>query len=143
MEHRFGIDVRWSDLDPYRHVNHAAYLAYCETARIAFLDEIGFPMSRLEDDGYRIVVVGIDARWLVPIVEGMRPTVVTVVGELGRVRSTWHQSIVDDDVTCFTAAVSAAFVDLEGRPCRAPIGFVEAATGHRPGASRVRGGGPR
>ena len=33
MVHRFDVDVRWSDLDPYRHVNHATYLAYCDCKR--------------------------------------------------------------------------------------------------------------
>ncbi len=29
------VHMRWSDMDPYRHINNSAYLAYLEQARIA------------------------------------------------------------------------------------------------------------
>jgi acyl-CoA thioester hydrolase len=46
---RFRIDteIRYSDLDPNEHVNHARYLIYLEEARLAFrrhiADELGLP----------------------------------------------------------------------------------------------------
>ena len=33
--HETTIHVRWGELDPYRHVNHATYLSYLEHARVA------------------------------------------------------------------------------------------------------------
>lgn len=127
MVHRFDVAVRWADLDPYRHVNHATYLAYCESARIALLEEIGFSMRRLAELGCQIVIVGLEARWLAPALEGMTVTVETEVEEVGRVRSSWRQRILHDDEVLFDAMVSAAFTDESGRPRRAPEGFVEAA----------------
>lgn len=129
MNHRYQTAVRWADLDPYRHVNHATYLSYCEAARIALLDDIGFGMPRLEELGCRIVITRLDARWLAPVLEGAQVVVETRVAEVGRVRSTWRQTILVGDEICFEADVSAAFTTLEGRPRRAPEGFVEAATG--------------
>lgn len=127
MVRRYPIDIRWSDLDPYRHVNHATYLSYCESARIAFLDEIGFGMRRLADLDAQIVIVGIEARYRVPAIEGMHPVVESEIVEMGRVRSTWRQRLVDGDTELFTVDVHVAFTDLAGRPRRAPEGFVEAA----------------
>jgi acyl-CoA thioester hydrolase len=46
---RFGIatEIRYSDLDPNEHVNHARYLIYLEEARLAFrrhlADDLGLP----------------------------------------------------------------------------------------------------
>ena len=47
--------------------------------------------------------------------------------EMGRVRSTWRQRLVDGDTELFNVDVHVAFTDLAGRPRRAPEGFVEAA----------------
>lgn len=129
MVHRYEVDVRWADLDPYRHVNHATYLAYCESARIALLEEIGFSMRRLAGLDRQIVIVRLEARWLAPALEDMTVTVETEVEEVGRVRSAWRQRVLHGDEALFDALVEAAFTDPSGRPRRAPEGFVEAAGG--------------
>jgi acyl-CoA thioester hydrolase len=36
------IPVAWGDMDAYRHVNNAVYFRYFESARIAFLGQVGF-----------------------------------------------------------------------------------------------------
>ncbi|MBT8201655.1 MAG: hypothetical protein KJO36_14155 [Acidimicrobiia bacterium] len=38
--HTVDIHVRFYELDPYRHVNHSAYIQYFETARIQLLEDI-------------------------------------------------------------------------------------------------------
>jgi acyl-CoA thioester hydrolase len=44
---RIETEIRYSDLDPNEHVNHARYLSYLEEARLAFRrrldDELGLP----------------------------------------------------------------------------------------------------
>jgi acyl-CoA thioester hydrolase len=35
--------VRWSEVDPYGHANHAAYLEWFETARNHYLEAVGLP----------------------------------------------------------------------------------------------------
>ena len=126
MEHRFDTRVRWADLDPYWHVNHATYLSYCEAARIRLLDDIGWSMQALEARDLRIVVVEVTARWLRPALVDMDLVVVTRVGEMGRVRSTWHQQIVAGDAVLFEVDVQAVFTDATGKPRRIPEGFADA-----------------
>ena len=46
------IPVRWGELDPYNHLNHAVYFSYCEAARIAMLEQAGWGMGTLEDAGF-------------------------------------------------------------------------------------------
>lgn len=58
----FGIRhrVRWSEVDPFAHANHAAYLEWFEEARNRYLEAVGLPplspttpgpvMARLEVD---------------------------------------------------------------------------------------------
>ena len=83
-------------------------------------------MRRLTELGCQIVIVAIDAKWHAPGLEGRTLTIETEVSQLGRVRSTWLQRILDGDELLFEAAVTAAFTTLEGRPRRGPEGFVEA-----------------
>ena len=45
--HRTTIVPRFGELDPYNHVNHAAYVAYFEAARCVALDDIEMSLSDL------------------------------------------------------------------------------------------------
>lgn len=128
MTHRTELKVRFYELDPYNHVNHTNYLAYFETARIEFLTDAGFGLDRLKDRGWQLVVVELEARFMATA--GMHDllTIDTWVGEMGRVRSTWHQEMRRDDDLIASLEVSAAFTDLDGRPRRVPEDFAAAVS---------------
>lgn len=120
MAHRYDVVVRFYELDPYNHVNHAVYFSYFETARIALLAEAGLTMEGMRHDGLMIVVAEIDARFRRPAVEGDRLVVETEVVEFGRVTSRWHQRLLRGDELLVEQDVVAAFTDVEGRPQRFP-----------------------
>ena len=54
--HEKEIEIRWSDLDPYGHVNHAVFLTYLEEVRDEWLEAIvgaealGYVVARVEID---------------------------------------------------------------------------------------------
>ena len=54
--HEKEIEIRWSDLDPYGHVNHAVFLTYLEEVRDEWLtravgdDALGYVVARVEID---------------------------------------------------------------------------------------------
>lgn len=112
------IDVRFYELDPYRHVNHSAYIQYFETARIALLEEIGLGLIHLEDLGYRIVVTSIETRFLKSAEMGDRLTVHTWVEGMKRATAQWGQQISQGADVYATQTVGAAILTLEGRPTR-------------------------
>ena len=41
MAHRYPIKVRFYELDPYNHLNHASYVQYFEVGRVELLESIG------------------------------------------------------------------------------------------------------
>ena len=45
MTHRTPISVRFSEVDPYRHVNHAVYIVYFEEGRTAALAAAGLDLG--------------------------------------------------------------------------------------------------
>lgn len=118
--HRTTIHVRWSELDPYHHVNHATYLSYFEHARIGVLDAIGWDMETLEKAGYRVVVVRIDIGFRQAARAGDTVEVTSAVTSVGASASTWRQVLARGDTTLVEATVEAACTDLEGRPVRMP-----------------------
>ena len=40
------VSTRWIDMDGLRHLNHAAYLSYMETARLYLYESLGYEMHR-------------------------------------------------------------------------------------------------
>jgi acyl-CoA thioester hydrolase len=124
--HTTSVKVRFYELDPYDHVNHTNYFSYFETARIEYLTEMGWGLDVLKAQGSQLVVVEIVARFLAAARYGQELTIYTWVEEAGRVKSTWRQVMlrgVDEEVARIT--VTAAFTDLEGRPRRLPVEFVD------------------
>jgi acyl-CoA thioester hydrolase len=128
MSHTSTIKVRFGDLDPYDHVNHARYLTYFESARIELLDEIGFGMDVMKRLGFQIVLVEITAGF--HAAAGLHDVlaITTDVHEVRRATTRWRQEARRGDQLVATLDVRAAFTDLDGRPSRPPPGFAEAAS---------------
>ena len=54
--HWITVAVRWGDMDAFGHVNNATYFTYCESARIAYFEEIGISSDRGATDQAPAVV---------------------------------------------------------------------------------------
>ena len=126
MSHSTEIRVRFYELDPYDHVNHTNYFAYFETARVEYLNDVGYGMAVMKERGFQIVVVELTARFLAAAGLGDLLTVTTRVVDIGRVTSTWSQDMTRDAKPIATLDVKAAFTDLTGRPRRVPEEFAAA-----------------
>lgn len=127
--HQTTIHVRWGELDPYHHVNHATYLSYLEHARIAALESIGWGMDTLSGAGYQVVVVGITVRFRTPATAGDTLVIDSAVTRVGASESTWRQVIRRGDTVVAEAEVHAAATNLAGRPVRSPEGLRRALDG--------------
>ncbi len=126
MAHRLDIDVRFYELDPYNHVNHAVYIQYFETARIALLADAGYTLQGMMDDGVLILVTHIDTRFLKPAEGGDHLVVETEVLGYTRVMTNWRQRLMRGDEVLVKQKLSAAVTNLDGRPLRFPQDMIEA-----------------
>lgn len=127
--HTTDLKVRFYELDPYGHVNHTNYLAYFEAARVEFLEEAGFGLLTMQERGWQIVVVELIARFQSAAGLNDILTVETRVGEIGRVSSSWHQTMSRNGEPVAELDVKAAITDLAGRPRRVPPEFAAAVGG--------------
>ena len=123
--HRTTIVPRFGELDPYNHVNHAAYVAYFEAARCIALDDIEMSLSDLSERGLQIVVTRLDLRFREPATARDVLNVETRIAELKRVSSTWKQVISreSDGKELVEAELTLGVCDLGGKPTRPPSDF--------------------
>lgn len=129
FDHATTIVVRFGDLDPYDHVNHARYFTYFESARIELLEDMGYGMDVMKRQGFQIVLVEVTARFHKPAVLHDRLSIETAVLEVGRSTTRWRQSAKRGEELIASLEVRAAFTDASGAPVRAPAGFSERALG--------------
>lgn len=120
MAHETTIDVRFAELDPYGHVNHAVYVTYFEVARTEALSFCDVSIEVMADRGYQLVVTKLDVRFRAPATAGDRLVVDTAIGELRRASGIWQQRIRRGDEVLVTAEVTAGVTDTAGRPTRPP-----------------------
>ncbi|MDH5503573.1 MAG: acyl-CoA thioesterase [Acidimicrobiia bacterium] len=137
MAHIDSVRVRWSEVDPYNHLNHALYLTFFEQARIDALASIGFSMGELQALGCQIVVTEVNVKFIKSALGGDDVRIETEMIETRRVSTSWRQRMYRDDELLATIELTAAITDLDGKPRRLPDGFAEAlgtiAGGHVPG----------
>lgn len=130
MAHTHMLRVRWHELDPYGHVNHAVYLNYFEAARVELLDEVGWPMSRISDAGLAIVVATAQIGFHAPAVADDELTITTEVVQMRVTTSRWRQEMTRAGQPIATFDARAAILTSAGRPTRAPDDLVAALKLH-------------
>jgi acyl-CoA thioester hydrolase len=126
MVHSTTFRVRFGELDPYNHVNHAIYVAWFEAGRAEALESVDMSLNAMAGLGFQIVVTDLSVQYKKPGKAGDQVTVETWVSEIGGARSTWTQRITRPDhetggttVLC-TSEVRAGCTNNDGRPTRMP-----------------------
>ncbi len=102
--------IRFSDIDANRHVNHAAYIKACGDMRYGFFSEHGFPPERFEQLGIGPVYTRLTTQFLREVLLGETITVTFVLSGLSPSGVLWN---VHHDI--FKAnGKKAVSVDMEG-----------------------------
>lgn len=123
--HTMSVRVRFGELDPYNHVNHAVYISYFEAARVELLAEAGISLGRLRQEGHSIVVSEIHTRFVASAEELEDLRVETEIVSFRRVTSTWRQRIMRGDEVIATQELRAALITNAGKPARFPDEMIE------------------
>ena len=120
--HSTSIVPRFGELDPYNHVNHAAYVAYFEAARCVALADIGMALPDLGDRGIQIVVTNLEVKFRAAATARDSLKVYTEVKEMRRVCSIWFHRLVreSDQKLLVESTITLGICDSAGRPTRPP-----------------------
>lgn len=119
------LKVRFNELDPYNHVNHAVYISYFEAARVEALETIDLALETLADKGFQLVITEVAAKYRQPATAGDTLTIDTWLSKPGRASSIWSQRIRRADTILVTADVRAAITNNEGKVIRPPAWLIE------------------
>lgn len=112
--HRVSDNVRFADLDPNGHVNHAIYATYCETVRVSLLED---PARGLRPPGFGWIVARLDLhfrselRWPGKIDLGVG------VAKIGRTSVTFEHAVFSEGRCVASAHSTDVLIDrATGRP---------------------------
>jgi acyl-CoA thioester hydrolase len=122
---RVSVTVRYAETDMMGVVYHANYLPWFEVGRTTLLKEIGIPYRTLEEEGFRLPVLEVGAKFLRPAVYDDTLEVVTRLPEKPLLRIRLEYEVLRQGELLATGSSVHAFVDRQGRPTRPPSWAVE------------------
>ena len=94
--HETAIRVRYKDTDRLGVVYYGNYLTFFEIGRAEFMRDLGLPYSKIEADGYTLVVTEAAAKYHDNVGYDAVVTVRTKVSDLRRVRIRFDYEVVSD-----------------------------------------------
>jgi acyl-CoA thioester hydrolase len=115
---KFQVRVFYEDTDFSGYVYHANYLKYCERARSGYLRDVGVDQNAMFAEGHAFVVRKMDCEFLRPAKFDDVLDVETTLVEMGGARFELAQVVRRDGELVFSARVTVAIIDREGRPQR-------------------------
>jgi len=115
-----SVTVRYAETDMMGIVYHANYLPWVEVGRTTLLKEIGVPYRRLEEEGFRLPVLEVAAKYLRPALYDDTLEVVTTLRERPAIRIRLEYEVRRGGELLATGSSLHAFVDRQGRPVRPP-----------------------
>src|SRR5476651_1818959 len=117
---RVEVTVRYAETDMMGIVYHANYLPWFEVGRTTLLKEIGVPYKKLEEEGFRLPVLEISAKYLRPAVYDDTLVIVTTVNDRPLLRIRLDYEVRRGEELLATGTSVHAFVDKTGKPVRPP-----------------------
>ena len=121
---RSQVTVRYAETDMMGIVYHGSYLPWFEIGRTTLLKEMGLAYRALEEQGYRLPVLEVNAKYFRPALYDDTLTIVTTLREKPLLRIRLEYEVKRGDELLATGHTVHAFVDREGRPVRPPANVV-------------------
>jgi len=117
---RASVTVRYAETDMMGIVYHANYLPWFEIGRTTLLKEIGVSYRQLEEQGFRLPVLEVSAKFLRPALYDDALDIITTMDEKPLLRIRLDYEVRRGAELLATGSTLHAFVDREGRPVRPP-----------------------
>jgi acyl-CoA thioester hydrolase len=122
------IPILWGDEDAFAHVNNLAYLRWCETSRVEYMQRVHFWID-LPPNGTGPILASVKCDYKMPLTYPDTVDVGTRVASIGNSSVRMEQIVVSRKLQAVAAIVEATVVMLDykaGRPVRVPDNIREA-----------------
>ncbi len=107
--------VQYYETDMMGVTHHANYIRWMEEARIAFMDDLGFPYKSMEAKGVLSPVKSLQVNYLKPCTFGDKVEITTYIRDFNGVVITMGYEMRTGDTLIFTGTSEHVFLDREGR----------------------------
>ena len=122
------VEVRYSDLDTYGHVNNAVYGTYCEEARVAYIEEV---LGIADVDDFPAVVASLAIDFRSSVTEPTSLDVTVWTANLGESSLTMDYELRQGDRLVAEVETTIVAIDPETRETRPiPDPWREAVADH-------------
>ena len=111
------IPVAWGEMDAFQHVNNTVYFRYFESARIAYLERLGF-IEVMERTGIGPILAETRCRFCKPLTYPDTVSVGTSVLEIGSDRFVMQHRVVSHKLQAIAAEGEATLVAYNYREKR-------------------------
>lgn len=118
--HQTEIRVRYSETDAQGVLHHANYINYYEVARVEYLRAQGGDYRQIEADGYFLVVVEFNCKYIAPAHYDDVLTITTRVSRVTPARLEHEYEVHRGEKLLATAHSVLACIDKQGRIQRVP-----------------------
>ena len=129
IESRAQVTVRYAETDMMGVVYHGNYLPWFEIGRTTLLKELGLAYRKLEEEGFRLPVLEVGAKYFRPAVYDDTLTIVTRLPEKPLLRIRLEYEVRRGEELLATGFTVHAFIDREGKPVRPPASAVAVFAG--------------
>jgi acyl-CoA thioester hydrolase len=126
IQSRCEVTVRYAETDMMGVVYHGSYLPWFEIGRTTLLKEVGLPYRKLEEEGYRLPVLEMGAKYFRPALYDDTLTIVTTMRDKPLLRIHLAYEVRRGDELLATGHTVHAFIDRDGKPVRPPVSVVAA-----------------
>ena len=111
MKHK----VQYYETDMMGVAHHANYIHWMEEARIDFMDRLGFPYKRMEEEGILSPVKSLQVNYLKPCTFGDEVEITVGVKDFNGVVITMAYDMRVNDAPVFSGTSEHVFLDREGK----------------------------
>ena len=110
--------VHYYETDKMGITHHSNYVRWMEEARVAFLEELGYGLKRMEEDGITSPVVSVDCQYKRSTTFDDRVKIAVQVKAYTGVKLTltYWMTLAETGETVLTAQSSHCFIQKNGRP---------------------------
>lgn len=126
--------VRYFETDAMGIVHHAAYITWFEEGRSAFTRAIGYPYSRMEQEGVSLAVAEVNARYHLPARYDDEVRVTAALSQIGSRGMTFAYEVrrAADGALLVTGSTRHISVDRNGKVTLLPADLRARVSGSTP-----------
>lgn len=119
MIHEYRRRIFGYECDIYGHLNNANYLHLYEEARSVFLEDIDYPIRRLQEMNIAIFITKANIEYIKGVELESEVLIKSWIQSGNRLRGFWKQEIYVGDVLCSRISIEGVFTS-NGKPTRLP-----------------------